>query len=357
MLIKTLDLTNFQAHKKLSLKFSKYLTVIKGTSGVGKSAILRSLFQLIDEAIPWSVCHTWNTDNTSIKVVGVSGGKESVIERVHSSKLNRVSIDGTNYDYVGKDTPDILANKLNIREQNVQKQKNQWFLIDLKPSQLSKELNSVSGLNIIDASIQEISSRVRAAQTEIRLLKSQATLLDKEINSLYYVQEADVDLKVLERLEDLVFSLERTLYVLTEHHKKLTEYMERKKNLLPVGIDEDLAAVEQAYTKSKEAEEVYHKIYLQADLYKEWSNRLKEAQEFFGDREKQFEEVLASYHAFVAAENHYNELNDKYRQTLTLQERKADYEKIVKSMESDLANIKVCPVCGGYINEPPDSDC
>ena len=201
MLIKTLDLRNFQTHKKLSLKFSKYLTVIKGTSGVGKSAILRSLFQLIDESIPWNVCHTWDTNDTSIKLVGVSDGKECTIERVHSSKINRVVIDGKSYDYVGKDTPEILTNKLNIKEQNIQKQKNHWFLIDMKPSQLSRELNSVSGLNIIDASIHEVASRVRNAQTELRLLTSQASLLDKEVNALYYVEQADADLKVLETAE------------------------------------------------------------------------------------------------------------------------------------------------------------
>lgn len=349
MLIKTLDLRNFQAHKNLSLKFSRYLTVIKGTSGVGKSAILRSLFQLIDEAIPWGVCHTWDTDNTAIKLVGMSDGKECTIERVHSTKTNRVIIDGKTYDYVGKDTPAMLSSKLNIKEQNIQKQKNHWFLIDMKPSQLSRELNSVSGLNIIDASIHEIASRVRNAQTELRLLTSQASLLDKEVNALYYVEQADVDLRILEEAERKVLSLEKRRFILEEKHRQLTGYLEQKKNVLPPNIEQDLEALKTAYRRFREAENTHGHCLDCRDMKKQFDYLLDSAKSTYKKLRDAFEDIPTSFHKYMASKQQCEELSNILEQLNTLSSAKKSAEKALKLMTKIKSEIKVCPVCGGLL--------
>lgn len=349
MLIKTLDLRNFQAHKKLSLKFSRYLTVIKGTSGVGKSAILRSLFQLIDESIPWNVCHTWDTDDTAIKLVGSVNGKECTIERVHSSKKNRVIIDDKTYDYVGKDTPAMLTSKLNIKEQNIQKQKNHWFLIDMKPSQLSRELNSVSGLNIIDASIHEIASRVRNAQTELRLLTSQASLLDKEVNALYYVEQADVDLQDLEAAERKVLALEKRRFILEEKDRQLSKYLEQKKNALPKNIERDLEALKAAYARFRKAENTHGHCIDCRDMQKQFDIMLEDAKAVHKELSDAFESIPVSFHKYKANEQLFNELSGIAEQMETLSNEKKSNEKALALVEKIKSEIKICPVCGGFL--------
>lgn len=345
MLIKTLDLRNFQKHKSLSLKFSKYLTVIKGTSGIGKSAILRSLFQLVDESIPWNVCHTWDTDDTHIRLRGIIDGKEHTIERVHSSKDNKVIIDGTSYDYVGKSAPEILKTKLNIREQNIQKQKNHWFLIDMKPGHLSKELNSVSGLNIIDASLQEISSRVRSSQTEIRLLKAQAAVLDKEIQALSYVEEADLDLKVLETSEHIFFDAEDTLKLLQGKYDEFNKYAAQLK-LLPKGIEKALDDAEQAYALYKKREREYQQILslnkLNSEIVSKIDTKLPQV-------EIALSQVEESKDAFQKAKSRYEEIKNMANLCKEAEDDMASIEKNIKMLEEMKAKAEsmlgICPTC------------
>lgn len=345
MLIKTLDLRNFQKHKNLSLKFSKYLTAIKGTSGVGKSAILRSLFQLVDESIPWAACHTWDTNDTRIKITGITNNKECTVERIHSSSKNEVVVDGESYAYVGKSTPDILKKKLNIKEQNIQKQKDFWFLIDMKPGHLSKELNSVSGLNIIDASIQEVSSRVRTAQAEIRILKGQAVVLEKEINALDYVDEADTDLKILEIAEKTLFDAEDYLRSLRSKADELNSYISQKKES-PSRLEDMLTEVDALYHRTDSLYKKYTEI---KSLHSTYTELLAEGVKDFARAEEDFNEVQDAYNAFIQAKEHLDTvrgLESTYTQYL---EDMESHKKSLVKQEELLAKVeeqmKICPMC------------
>lgn len=345
MLIKTLDLRNFQKHKSLSLKFSKYLTVIKGTSGIGKSAILRSLFQLVDESIPWSACHTWDTNDTRIKITGVSDKKECTIERIHSTDTNEVIVDGKSYAYVGKSAPEILKKKLNIREQNIQKQKDFWFLIDMKPGHLSKELNSVSGLNIIDASIQEVSSRVRTAQAEIRILKGQAVVLEKEISALDYVDEADIDLKILETAEKTLFNAEDYLRSLRNKADELESYLSQKKES-PDKIEKMLIEVDALYHK---VDSLYKKYTEIKSLHSTYTELLAEGVKDFARVEEDFNEVQDAYNSLIQAKEYLDTirgLESTYTQYLEDIEK---YKNALVKQEEMLARVeeqmKICPMC------------
>lgn len=345
MLIKTLDLRNFQKHKNLSLKFSKYLTVIKGTSGIGKSAILRSLFQLVDESIPWSACHTWDTNDTRIKVTGTQGKKECTIERVHSSDTNAVIIDGHTYNYIGKSAPDILKKKLNIKEQNIQKQKDFWFLIDMKPGHLSKELNSVSGLNIIDASLQEISSRVRATQTEIRILKGQAVVLDKEIQALDYVEEADLDLKLLERTEKILFDAEDYLRKLRDKSNELEEYISKKKES-PKQLEQFLIEAESAYHS---VSKLYKKYTELKSLYSTYTDLMSQCTVDITKAELDFKALQDSFNEYMRLRDYLNNLTGIVHTMQQYTDQKESLEKnlemlnkMYKKAEEDM---KICPMC------------
>lgn len=346
MLIKTLDLRNFQAHKILSLKFSRFLTVIKGTSGVGKSAILRSLFQLIDESIPWSVCQTWDTDDTSVKITGQADGVQHVIERIRSSKLNRVVIDGTEYDYIGKDTPEKLSSLLNIKEQNVQKQRNQWFLIDMKPSQLSRELNSVSGLNIIDASVHEIQSRVRNAQTELRLLNAQASVLEKEVNSLQYIESADIEYKGVEEAAATLQSVEDIQNALKYLSHQLNQYLEQKKDILPKGIEEDLAEVKTLYHAYKDAEQVYSECSAYQDTLQRLENSLAHFTQNQSTVESAFKELEASFCTYRTSGQVLNKLTELSSQLNKFLKQKETTEQELSLAVKEQESIKICPTCG-----------
>lgn len=344
MLIKTLDLRNFQKHKNLSLKFSRYLTAIKGTSGVGKSAILRSLFQLVDESIPWSACCTWDTNDTSIKIQGKVDDRLCVIERLRSSDVNSVIIDGVSYDYIGKNTPDILIRKLNIKAHNIQKQKDFWFLIDMKPGQLSKELNSVSGLNIIDASIQEISSRVRNAQAEIRVLKAQAIVLEKEIQALEYIHKADVDLASLEKAEERLKQSKSDVYILKEKAEEYRRYKSQQKES-PAFLEKALDELISLWYTMSDLKAKYKELKALYDTFSDLKSRCTDCTGL----EEHFKILSTAYDCLVSVRKHNERLQQlsytyrQYADELSLKKIKLkEQEELLSEIQS---RIKICPVC------------
>ena len=217
-------------------------------------------------------------------------------------------------------------------------------MIDMKPGQLSKELNSVSGLNIIDASIQEISSRVRNAQAEIRVLKAQAIVLEKEIQALEYIHKADVDLASLEEAEERLEQSKSNVYILKEKAEEYRRYKSQQKES-PAFLEKSL-------------DELISLWYIMSDLkvkYKE----LKALYDTFSDLkskcidctglEEHFKTLSTAYDSLVSVRKQNERLQQlsctyrQYADELSLKKVKLrEQEELLSEIQS---KIKICPVC------------
>lgn len=342
MLIKELILKNFQAHKDAHFLFSRYLTVIKGTSGVGKSAILRAIFQLIDENIPWSVCHTWDTDETRIKLIGNTG----TIERIKTTKgaktqKNVVVINNKEYEYVGKDAPGILETSLNIRDYNIQKQKNPWFLIDMKPSALSKELNSVSSLNIIDFALKETAQRVRNQQAEIRVLTAQSASIEEHKLRLAPVVEAREAILKLVDLEKEIDAVYAESAVFSKLQERLQLLQKEKERILPAKAHAEFNSILEIWTEFKALRDKTDRI-----------QEIKRQIDQFKDIYNWVPLCVSFYNKLVDIKNeislHAEQLKILASLLRDMQKYTDEYKAVcgdIKDYEKELGDIPVCPTC------------
>lgn len=164
-MIEKLRIRNFQKHGDLLVKFDERITTIVGPSDAGKSAILR--------ALRWVLLNQPDGD-AFIR----DGQKEvSVVLRVDGhtvkrrrGKANEYVLDKKSLVSFGRgNVPDLVARITNVSDENFQLQHEAPFWFDLSAGEVSKRLNAIVDLQVVDESLAAASkmARERAAQAKI----------------------------------------------------------------------------------------------------------------------------------------------------------------------------------------------
>ena len=335
MLIKELRLQNFQSHEKSVIKFSRFLNVIVGSSRSGKSAILRSIFQVFDHAIKWEHCIRWDTTECSISLIG---NKHS-ITRTKSATENAVTVDGIKESCIGSNVPESVLKILNISDFNIQKQREMFFMIDMKPAHLSKALNSVSGLAMIDTTIKEASQRIRDTQAELRLNLTQQTSTALAITELDFIPDADQELVKIERIQQRVEKAKRRLQSVQDTCKAIAHENAKIKRLFPESALKD---IEKAETIIRRRDGYKSKIAHMSSLSRgvmECERTLKNRIQFpVNKAESLIDNIKKNSIAAQKIKECVAYINE-HTHTVEL------LDKIISNNKHRLSSIKVCPTC------------
>lgn len=302
--------------------------------------MLRAIFQLIDESIPWNTCITWGAKETEIELIGNTG----TVRRVKGKSNNLLFVDGKEFSHVAKNAPDILTSHLNIKDQNIQKQKTPWFLIDMKPGQLSKALNSVSGLSIIDACLKELGSRIRDAQSESRVLNAQNVTLQVEVDSLQYVKEANILLKTIETLHEEIY----------EEQTECGKYKRLSTELDVLNIQKDKLIPEELEQELSDLQENLRSIQEEDDYLKQLLNiqkRLEESHEEYQHYKRMpdfsaLSDIAALNTEILQLQGMIQNAVDLSKTLSALNTKYAEYLSTIEKAEAEVKALPVCPTCG-----------
>jgi DNA repair exonuclease SbcCD ATPase subunit len=218
-MIKSLKIKNFQIHKKLLLEFDSNITVIIGPSDTGKSAILRALRWLFtnkpsgDEYI--------HHDETDVSIL-LKIDNHKII-RSKGSKGNRYLLDGKEYKSFGSNVPTDIQSVLNIGDVNFQGQIDPpwWFL--KSPGEVSKELNSIVNLGLIDRVMQYTASELRKNKIAVEISKEKLKQTKDRKKGLGWVKEANVKLGKIEKLYTTIVSVAQDSIRLRDMVKRLED--------------------------------------------------------------------------------------------------------------------------------------
>ena len=119
-MIKSVEIQNFQSHKKTVLKFDSGVNVIIGKSDVGKSAIIR--------ALKWCIFNTPRGDgfrssfggDTSVKITLDDG---QTIERIRTNTQNKYILNSeSEFNALNGKVPEEIENILKFTNVNLQNQ-------------------------------------------------------------------------------------------------------------------------------------------------------------------------------------------------------------------------------------------
>lgn len=159
-MLEKLKIENFQTHQKRLIEFDPGVTTIIGQTDSGKSSIIRALRWLTMNQPAGDAFIRDGAKGVSVRLM-VDG---RTIKRLRGGSRNEYSLDDQQYRAFGADVPDSVADVLRLSEINFSGQLDPPFWFCETPGEVSRRLNAIVDLKIIDDALAAVAAAVRRAQ-------------------------------------------------------------------------------------------------------------------------------------------------------------------------------------------------
>lgn len=197
MTLKQITFRNFQKWTKLTVPLSPGVNVFWGDTDAGKSSVLRGL--------KWIA--TNSPDGDSFITHGKTFARVELEFDSHTATrrrgkgANSYELNGSEYVSFGRGkVPDDIITLLNISPLSFQGQHDPPHLLSLPPGEVSRELNSVVNLDLIDRTLANAATQVRKAQATETVCRERLETAKVKLGKLGWVQEAGKLWKQIEGL-------------------------------------------------------------------------------------------------------------------------------------------------------------
>jgi DNA repair exonuclease SbcCD ATPase subunit len=191
-----LTLKNFQVHDKLEVDLSPTVTTIVGPSDAGKTAVLRAL-RLLCLNQPSRAKPFVKEGEPELTVELVVDGKK-VVRKV--GRHNLYVLDGKVFRAFGSGkVPQEITDLLNVSEVNFQRQMDLPFWFSETPGQVSKNLNEIVNLSVIDRALKKAGDGVRHARLALHVSQDRVAKAKDDYRRLRWAPAFVKDVKVLEQ--------------------------------------------------------------------------------------------------------------------------------------------------------------
>lgn len=177
-----MTLEQFQAHKQLGIVFSPTITTIRGPTDRGKSAILRALrwVCLNDLSGEEFIREGSKTTTVTLQVTD----HEIIRSKTRGGNSNTYEMDGDVFRSFATSVPSKIEAAFQLSLINFQAQFDSPFWFAETAGEVSRQLNSVIDLSVIDTSLSNISTTVRRAEERHSLSEDRWAEAKKEKEEL-----------------------------------------------------------------------------------------------------------------------------------------------------------------------------
>ena len=228
-MLQRLRIKNFQAHKDLKIKFDGCVTTIVGKTDTGKSSILRALYWL---------CFNKPSGDAFIK----SGEKQTkVCLWIDNHKIirnrgakNFYKLDGRTLKSFGSNVPEPVKAILGLEPENFQRQLDSPFWLTLSSVQVSRELNQIVDLSLLDNLMTFLSKKCRRTKTKCELIKERVQEARKQKKKLSFALIMHKELSHIEKLQKRSTTITNKVSSLEYTIKKIKDQKENSKGLLKI---------------------------------------------------------------------------------------------------------------------------
>ncbi len=294
-MIESIRIKNFRIHDKKVVEFDPLITTLVGKTDSGKSAALSAVrFACLNKPSGDAFIRHGQSDTTvTIRVDG------HVVKRSRGGRGNLFELDGRTFNAFGSDVPDEIAAVLNMDEENFQRQIEGPFWFTLTPGEVSKRLNRIVNLELIDRVLTNASAEVRKAKAARDAAAERLETATERQKELAWAEAAKRDLDCI-----------RELYTRSEE-------MAEKRRVLAQAVESLTNAVQ----RGRNAADAENTGVLALSL---------------AERAKEIGERAASLRKSITLYNRTAEESCQARKNLEIEETK-------------LAKVKSCPVCGAAL--------
>lgn len=221
-----LKITNFQKHENLSIEFDQITTII-GQNGAGKSSVIRALDFLFNNQPRGSSFIRHGETECEVK----AKLDDRIIRRVRGSKTNEYYLDNQKYAAFGSDVPEEISKFVNINELNIQKQLDAALWFHLSPLEISRKLNKIVNLDMIDACLKNVSEQLYSANQEIKFHDNAIKKEEETLERTKWVLEAEEKIEKLKEKQKLLAEKKEELRNTQELNRKILELLQKIKKL------------------------------------------------------------------------------------------------------------------------------
>lgn len=402
----SIDLSNFQSIGYASLEFEKGITLLVGQSNSGKSAVLRAIKAVLNNPSR-AKAYIKNGHNTTNVTISTA---QNNISWARSEKGSSYAINGEEYSKTGNQTLfDLLPRNGFVRDDednimNIEGELDLPFPFDRTPSQLFKLFENIfcvsdSALIIKTfkddetrdtkekSTLTERSDRLRKKLSALRELAEEVNIEEvraklEELKTSYKQYEVmEKDIAALSRCElisqiscdevsspeefsvaayielrrDLAFLINgvlarqefyESLQPAIEVPKTLDEYEEIYKDLEVIETAQRLNTIEIGEEPPEIGESLDKYLELKKDI--EYLELAQKIEGFEIAEPPEFGKTLEDYLTMYAD---YKEIVECFNMCKSKKERYAEMETKISSLQEQLDQYKVCPLCGHALNE------
>lgn len=333
-MLQKLKIKNFQTHKTLLIDLSPTITTIVGRSDVGKSAIYRAIRWIATGLPKGNDFIRWGEKSTSVLL---EVDKHKVVRKKGSS--NVYQLDGKLFKALRTDIPDEIKGILNLSTINFQSQHDSPFWFAESAGEISRQLNAIVDLSLIDTSIKKAISKTRETKTMISYLETQVENAKKDVEAF----------GSLNTLRDLLEELEKAVAV---------------KNTINTERDDLQILFHQALDRRKTVKALQPVVALRESLEEAWQSKVditEERDDLVGliQQVEKHEEILSrtlpseteltkAVSTLIDLELEVNGLQSLINSCIARKERyKAWSEALTAAEEEMKTEFKGrCPLCG-----------
>jgi exonuclease SbcC len=195
-MLESLTIKNFQCHQKIVLDLNHPIISVVGPSDAGKTALLR--------ALRWLACNQPN--GLQFLRMGAAGvgvslqvDRTSVARSRNTAGSNLYRFGDKRYVSFGTNVPEPIAQFLNLGPVNFQFQHDAPFWFMLSSGEVSRELNQVVNLDLIDTTQANIAAELRQTRAIEAVCQQRLTRARADRDALAWVKGAQSDFFLLEQ--------------------------------------------------------------------------------------------------------------------------------------------------------------
>lgn len=183
-MLKQLKIVNFQRHKKRVIDLDPHVTTIIGKNGAGKSSVIGAL--------------QWLAFNDPLGTKFIRHGSEEceviltldkcTVTRTRGKKINEYSVnDHEPFKAFNDKVPDEIQTLLNLAPINFQNQFDGLYWLSNTAGEVSRQLNEIVNLSVIDDSLASMASSKRQAAATLKVTKDRLSEAEDRTQSLTWV--------------------------------------------------------------------------------------------------------------------------------------------------------------------------
>lgn len=220
-----LKITNFQRHEELSIEFDNVTTII-GSNGAGKSSVIRALDFLFNNQPRGTSYIRHGETECEVK----AKLDNTTIRRVRG-KVNEYYLDDKKFAAFGSEVPDEIRELVNINELNIQKQLDAALWFHLSPLEISRKLNKIVNLDMIDAVLKDVAEQLYAANQQVKLNEKLIKETEENVKKNEWVLDIEDKITALKEKQKLLKEKKLELRDIKELSRKITELLQKVKKV------------------------------------------------------------------------------------------------------------------------------